>query len=112
MKRTRLRPVSKKTRSVRWPVLKAMREYVVARERGLCQARYLGACAGPMDAHHVRSRGRGGKDIADNLALLCRQHHGEVDRAYNKGRLMIDSLGNGAFHIARVWAPDKWAARA
>ncbi|MBF8297403.1 MAG: HNHc protein [candidate division NC10 bacterium] len=112
MRRTRLRAVSTKTRTVRWPALKEMREYVIARERGLCQARFFGACAGPLDAHHVVSRARGGKDISDNLALLCRQHHGEIDRPYSQGRLMIDSLGNGGFHLARVWATDKWEARA
>jgi 5-methylcytosine-specific restriction endonuclease McrA len=28
-----------------------------------------------VDAHHVQTRGRGGKDTLDNLIGLCRKHH-------------------------------------
>lgn len=34
----------------------------------------------PCDAHHIRSRGAGGDDTADNLMPLCRDHHQEVHR--------------------------------
>lgn len=29
----------------------------------------------PLDAHHLLSRARGGKDELDNLVLLCRRCH-------------------------------------
>jgi hypothetical protein len=29
----------------------------------------------PCDAHHVKTRGAGGQDTADNLMPLCREHH-------------------------------------
>ena len=111
VKRSRLRRISRKAQLDRIR-LAVLRTAVLRREGGRCQARLLGACAGPLDLHHVLSRGRGGKHEYDNLALLCRQHHGEVDWPYSRGKLVIEALGDGAFQLARVWAPDKWAARA
>lgn len=35
------------------------------------------ACRGPLDPHHVKSVGAGGKDAA-NLVVLCRGAHDEV----------------------------------
>ena len=32
---------------------------------------------GPVDVHHFRSRGAGGRDSFDNLSPLCRRHHTE-----------------------------------
>jgi hypothetical protein len=29
----------------------------------------------PSDAHHIKSRGSGGDDRAENLIPLCRKHH-------------------------------------
>jgi len=106
-----MRRVSQTTRTTRWPVLAALRAAVLAREHGRCQARYFGACRGPLDCHHVVRRSRGGLDHADNLALLCRAHHQETDWPYSRGRLLIDALGRGRFHITRLWASDKWALR-
>jgi hypothetical protein len=34
------------------------------------------SCSGPIDLHHVKSRGAGGKDKA-NLVPLCHAHHME-----------------------------------
>lgn len=30
------------------------------------------------EAHHIRTRGAGGKDNADNYLILCRKHHTEI----------------------------------
>ncbi len=32
----------------------------------------------PSDAHHLKHRGSGGGDTAENLVALCRWHHAEV----------------------------------
>lgn len=40
----------------------------------LCEA--CGAVADPP--HHIRTRGAGGKDTADNLLSLCIEHHREI----------------------------------
>ncbi len=29
-------------------------------------------------AHHVKTRGSGGGDVRENLAVLCGQHHNEI----------------------------------
>jgi hypothetical protein len=35
-------------------------------------------CAGPVDPHHVKTRGAGGDDTRENLMPLCRWHHIEA----------------------------------
>lgn len=35
-------------------------------------------CFGQVVAHHVRSRGAKGDDVADNLWALCMRHHAEI----------------------------------
>jgi hypothetical protein len=35
-------------------------------------------CFGPVDRHHIKTRGAGGKDIEENIIFLCRKHHTEV----------------------------------
>jgi 5-methylcytosine-specific restriction endonuclease McrA len=35
-------------------------------------------CAGPLDIHHIVSRGAGGEDTLDNLITLCRYHHNQA----------------------------------
>lgn len=32
----------------------------------------------PSDPHHIRTRGAGGGDSAENLIALCRMHHTEI----------------------------------
>ena len=36
-----------------------------------------GGCFGPIDGHHVRSVGAGGKDFANEIPV-CRTHHREI----------------------------------
>ena len=35
-------------------------------------------CSGPVDPHHVKTRGAGGDDTRENLMPLCRWHHIEA----------------------------------
>jgi 5-methylcytosine-specific restriction endonuclease McrA len=115
VKRTRLRPVSKKTRTVRWPALKALRAHVLARSTmapvGHCE--YAGGVDhwGPLDVHHVIRRSAGGTDEPSNLLRLCRRHHDATDRAFAVGRLVITRLGGQRFRFQEVWALSKWEAR-
>ena len=34
-----------------------------------------GDCYGPLDVHHLRTRGSGGDDVPENMITLCRKHH-------------------------------------
>lgn len=114
MKRTRLRPVSKKTRTVRWPVLTALRAHVLARAQTRCE--HCGVQR-RLEIHHVRKRSAGGADHPDNAIALCAgllSCHAWTDAPYSgrKGRLVITPLGQERFRRVVIWAPDKWAARA
>ena len=108
MKRKRLAPVSKKTLSVRWPVLKALRAHVLERAKGRCER-----CGGKvrLDIHHVLRRSAGGPDIPSNAVALCRPCHNETDYAYKQGRLVITPLGGELFRFERIYASSKWVAR-
>lgn len=108
-RRTRLRRVSKKTRTVRWPRLKALRERLFRWQTG-CQAIGLGDCRGPHDAHHIIKRSQGGQDRLDNLIRLCRHHHNMTDWPYAKGRLLVDRVGPW-LHLRRATEPDTWIGR-
>ena len=94
MKRSRLRPVSKKTKTQRWPRLKAMREAVLARAAGRCEH-----CrrTTELDVHHCVKRSQGGADTSHNGIALCRLCHERTDWPYGKGRLIVKPLGNGRF---------------
>ncbi len=35
-------------------------------------------CRGPIDVHHILTRGTGGDDVLENLICLCRRHHMEA----------------------------------
>lgn len=37
-------------------------------------------CFGRLHIHHIKYRGRGGKDEADNAIVLCAKHHAMVHR--------------------------------
>lgn len=102
MKRTSLRPVSKKTKTQRWPRLKALRQHVLARSGYQCECPFRGPWPlyhwGPIDVHHVIKRSHGGTDTPDNAVALCRGHHDMTDWPKAKpGRIGITALGNGAF---------------
>lgn len=32
-------------------------------------------CRGQLDPHHIQRRSQGGRDIPENLIVLCRAHH-------------------------------------
>ena len=113
MKRTRLRPVSKKTRTTRWPALKALRAHVLARTSmapvGHCE--YAGGTGhwGPLDCNHVpKRRHQGGIQDPCFAVRLCRGHHDATDFAYAVGRLVVTPLGGERFRFEEVWAGSKW----
>jgi hypothetical protein len=35
-------------------------------------------CSGPIDPHHIKTSGSGGKDCLKNLICLCRKHHDQA----------------------------------
>jgi 5-methylcytosine-specific restriction endonuclease McrA len=109
--RGRLRRVSKKTRTERWPVLKALREHVLTRARGRCECTGALTHGGPLDVHHCVKRSQGGKDTPDNAVLLCRVHHDMTDFPLAKGRLVVLPQGEETFQFEMIYAADKWAAR-
>lgn len=115
LRRTRLRSVSRKTRTHRWPVLRALRAQVLVRARGQCEYRPRTSDVvihwGPLDVHHVVPRSAKRDDSPSNAACLCRVHHRMTEAPYLCGRLVIEPLGKGRFRFTRVWAADKWAAR-
>lgn len=55
------------------------------------------------DPHHVVKRSQGGADHEDNVILLCRAAHEMTDLPYEKGRLVIVSIGGGRFAFGRVY---------
>lgn len=72
-----LRPESEKRRAQRGQ-REAVRRAALARDRG-CVARPLVKevwCWGPLDAHELLTRARGGDPLdLDNVRMLCRAHH-------------------------------------
>lgn len=56
----------------RWQLVRAV---VLARDHFRCRH-----CQSPfmVDAHHIKFRSAGGKDIPSNLAALCRPCHDEI----------------------------------
>lgn len=44
---------------------------------GMC---HHDGCQGPLEAHHIVPRGRGGDDLPENGILLCQKHHQQYHR--------------------------------
>ena len=96
-RRKRLNPVSKKTRTVRWPALKTLRARVIARACCNCEACHACIVGAKLEVHHVIKRSQGGPDTPDNCIALCRRCHDRTDWPWTKGRLCIKALGNEKF---------------
>ena len=78
MKRTPLRPKKwpkwKKTKKHAWL---AMLDHLWIRSAGRCERcglKVLRSHVSPANVHHIKARGRGGKDDHENLAFLCAPH--------------------------------------
>jgi 5-methylcytosine-specific restriction endonuclease McrA len=55
-----------------------------------------------IDPHHIIPRGRGGKDLLENLICICRTCH----NAFHDGRLKIELIdGEVKFTRLRNWKP-------
>ncbi len=105
-RKKRIKPVSDKTRRVRWPQLKAMRVAVLERAGGRCEV--CGKTA-PLDVHHIVKRSRRLDDSPFNGAALCRDCHNWTDESKwgYRGRLIMARTCEGVL----VWASDNARAR-
>ena len=56
------------------PFWQSIRLEVLQRDGYQCQ--HPGACAGPLQIHHMRPLSKGGTNDLRNLITLCRYHHG------------------------------------
>lgn len=54
----------------------------VRREQGFCLygLAHKDGCAGMLEVHHIKYRGRGGDDTEENAIVLCKKHHQMVHR--------------------------------
>ena len=69
----RLRQVGRRGQAI-GDVLRAVRPFVLARDRHLCQ-RCKSALCKPLEVHHRRSRAQGGGHNPENLVTLGRSCH-------------------------------------
>lgn len=90
-----------------WRVLK---EQLWHRAGGYCEV-VLGVRCDRIgvDLHHVIKRSRGGADTLDNLVLLCRRHHRQIDAPFSVGRLIVQPIAFCAFRFAVETKANKWA---
>jgi 5-methylcytosine-specific restriction endonuclease McrA len=72
----RLRQVGKRGRAI-GDLLRAVRPFVLGRDRHLCQ-RCKSALCKPLEVHHRRSRAQGGGHTPDNLVTLGKRCHAAV----------------------------------
>lgn len=113
--RKRLRAVSEKTRTERWPVLKANGEKIRVIQAGRCAYCHK---AGTLEIHHVVKRSQTRDDSLANLVGLCaglQGCHAWTDEPFSgrRGRLVIRRTEFfRCFSYRQVCAKDKWAARA
>jgi hypothetical protein len=78
-----VRQVSPKRRKL-LAIRRAVVAQAIARCGGKCEAFYawpLIKCAGPLDGHEVipKSAWPGGWLVLDNVKMVCRRHHQEID---------------------------------
>ena len=107
MKRSRLRPVSRKVQRGK-KAFDAVYAQVDARSGGRCEACHIIAAT----EHHHTVKPRRSNHTAAKIIHLCRFCHRRVDEPYKNGRLLIDHNGNGTFRCRIVYGESKFAARA
>src|SRR5947199_7009460 len=82
-------------RAASWADWAAIRDKILARAGWRCQACGVRR---RLDVHHVLKRAQGGSDFdQDRLVALCRWCHEQTDAAYERGRLVVTSLGYAQF---------------
>ena len=107
LRRTRLRPVSKKRLAVA-AAYAAFRLGILARDEYAC--RYCGTKQGPLDVHHVLKPRARYLMYPNACVTLCRVCHEMTTAPYRTGRLMIMVIQDG-FRFERVYAKSKFAVR-
>lgn len=90
--RAALKKQSERDKEREW---QQVRKVVLVRDHYRC--RYCGT-ADHVDVHHIRFRSRGGADVPENLAALCRCCHREI-HGY---RLHISGDANGSLRFERT----------
>ena len=105
LRRTRLRPVSKKRLALAAKYA-AFRLGILSRDEYAC--RYCGTKRGTLDIHHVLKPRA--KYLMDPKACvtLCRGCHERVTAPYRTGRLVIVPIPGG-FRYEVIYAKDKFA---
>ena len=100
MKRTPLNRVSKKRRRDE-PIRKQVREFVLDRDEGRCQAYLADICSHfASDVHEIQTRGRGGDYLdVNNCVALCRRCHSFI-------------TDNPKWAATNGWVVSAWATAA
>ncbi len=112
VKRTRLRPVSKKRRKV---AVDYTAFALGIKDRDGWRCKYCRERYGALDVHHVVKRSQGGGLLDEsNAVTLCRACHDWTDAPYASpmGRLVIDTMGGGQFCFSVVHGASKFTVRA
>ena len=120
MKRSRLKPVSKKVQRNR-PAFDAVYAEVDARSGGICEVTLpigvagwvlaLGRCATKATEHHHTRKPRRSWHAKEWIIHICADHHQRVDAPYSLGRLETNGIGDGTFRCEVVYAASKFAHR-
>lgn len=107
MKRSRLKPMSRKRASKAAEYI-AFKLALHAADNWVCQWCY-GRHAHPLDPHHTRKpRAKYLMDM-DTVITLCRFHHDMTEWPYAKGRIYIGGTRSTGWIKQRIWAKDKLA---
>lgn len=104
MKRSRIKPVSAKRRSIT-KARRETRERVLERDKFACQAQIPGCSFHATDVHELKSRARGGSILEDaNCISLCRTCHAWITEhpkwATERGFLLHATDGPAEYRAA------------
>ncbi len=69
-------------------------------------------CPRPARQHHHVMKPRRAHHDPDHVVHLCLPHHERCEWPYQRGRLVVDPEGAGAFRFRVLYAPDKFSLRA
>lgn len=96
------------------PLRLRSRSYLDSVKADPCEAAgdplYLADCAGPIDPHHVKARGRRGDDFDLTAIPLCRKHHDDA----HDGAISIEEQRQmlGAYLVRKLPRLTRSEARA
>ncbi len=111
--RTRLKSVGK-VRRLRSARLRALWPALLQRAAGRCEVPWCRSKSPPLDPHHVIKRSQGGKDVPENVVVVCRADHDATDLPVDDPRklrfayIINEDLEPNFF---LVWAADDRCGR-